>query len=91
MQPSQTHFHIESQVYSAKFTQTLLNQTHSNSSLCNESSIHCESLNYEWLDSRKGYVGIMRLDLGTAAKPNTHVLFLYDGIKGFSLVARDCN
>ena len=49
------------------------------------------SLNYEWLDSREGYVGTPRLDLGAAAKPNTHVLFLYDGIKGFSLEARDCN
>ena len=61
----------------------LLNQTHSNSSFCDESFIHHESLNYEWLDSRKGYVGILRLDLGAAAKSNTHVLFLYDGIKGF--------
>ena len=57
----------------------------------NESFIHCDSLNYEWLDSRKGYVGILRLDLGAVAKSNTHVLFLYDGIKGCSLEARDCN
>ena len=57
----------------------------------NGSFIHCDSLNYEWLDSHKGYVRTLRFYLGVAAKPKTHVLFLCDGIKECSLEARNCN